>query len=61
MTTMKDLLQELLNETQGEMATYRQLAEKKKKKKKLMQAYRHLQFRELSLKDAIRKIEGGRV
>ena len=59
--TTKDLLQELLNETQSEMSTYRQLPEKKKKKKKkkkkLMEAYRYLMYRELSLKEAIRKIK----
>ncbi|MCK4783346.1 MAG: hypothetical protein KAV87_06310 [Desulfobacteraceae bacterium] len=55
--TIKNLLQELLNETQGEMSTYRQLPEKQKKKRKLMEAYRYLMYRELSLKEAIREKE----
>ncbi len=55
--TTKGLLQELLNETQGEMTTYHQLPDKKKKKRKTMEAYRHLQYRELSLKEGIEKKE----
>lgn len=51
----KSLLQELLNETQNEMNTYRQLSNKKKKKRKLMEAYKYLMYRELNLKEAIKK------
>ena len=55
--TIKDLLQELLNETQSEMSTYRKLSDKKKKKRKLMEAYRYLMYRELHLIHAIKKLE----
>ena len=55
--TTKDIFQELLNETQNEMGTYHQLSERKKKKKKLMQAYRYLQFREFRLKETIKKYD----
>ena len=55
--TIKDSLQELLNETQSEMSTYRQLPEKKKKKRKIMEAYRYLMYRELHLIKAIKKLK----
>ncbi len=56
-TTAKSLLQELLNETQSEIKKYHQLSDKKKEERKIMEAHRHLQFRESNLKKAIKEID----